>query len=323
VAPADAADFEWRVNINYVESREDSQAWKRMVERINERSEGRLVLTPYFGNALGFTQADSLRLIKQGAVEVTSAWPGYFSRDAPDFAAMFMTGLVSEPDVLRALYPTLQDLTRETMAEWGGVVIGWTIVPAADFHIMCKDPVNTLEELRTKKLRTNSKAMADTFARLDVAAQVIPQLDLYVALQTGVVDCALYGVGTSVTISLPEVTDYAVPLFPFTMTPTALVVPQQYWDELPQDLQQIVMEEGERAWQENLDEALDAVDAIAAEKAVVESGAVEMLPDFPDEDRLAIREAVEATWQERLQEVGGRGLDYHQRVTEALQKIRG
>jgi len=54
-----------------------------------------------------------------------------------------------------------------------------------------------------------SKDQVDTFERLGVSAQIIPQTEMHVALRTGVVDCAVYPALFAHTVSLQEVAKYA------------------------------------------------------------------------------------------------------------------
>ena len=49
-----------------------------------------------------------------------------------------------------------------------------------------------LAGLKGKKLRVWEKFHVQTFETLGIAAQVVGQNDLYLAMQTGVIDCAVY-----------------------------------------------------------------------------------------------------------------------------------
>ncbi|TDA93150.1 C4-dicarboxylate ABC transporter substrate-binding protein, partial [Halomonas marinisediminis] len=102
---------------------------------------------------------------------------------------------------------------------------GYVAVPRWQASIWGKgEPVRTLDDLRTKKLRVWSGDQVETFTKLGVAAQIVGQTELYVALQTGVVDCAVYPALFAHTISLHEVTDYASYLYPVAGVPYVLGV---------------------------------------------------------------------------------------------------
>ena len=85
--------------------------------------------------------------------------------------------------------------------------------------VHCKKPANSLNELEERKLRVWSAHLVDTFTRLSISAQVIPQNDMYMALQTGVVNCAYYLSTVGETVSFNEVTDYEAYLHPWAASP--------------------------------------------------------------------------------------------------------
>ncbi len=51
--------------------------------------------------------------------------------------------------------------------------------------VLRDEPIRTIEGLKSKKLRVWARDQVETFTRLGVAAQIIPQEDMYVAMKTG------------------------------------------------------------------------------------------------------------------------------------------
>ena len=82
--------------------------------------------------------------------------------------------------------------------------------------------------------------MVDTFKRLGVSAQIIGQTEMYVALKTGVVDCAVYPALYAKTVSLQEVTGFASYLYPIAGLPYVLGASEQQWNSLPASMQSAV-----------------------------------------------------------------------------------
>ena len=122
-------------------------------------------------------------------------------------------------------------------------------LPLLKASIFCREePVSSLEKLRTKKLRVWSNDQVQTFTKLGVSAQIIGQNDLYVALQTGVVDCAVYPALFAHTISLNEVTKYASYLYPVAGVPYVLGASKSAWDSLSDGERQAVSTAAERVW---------------------------------------------------------------------------
>jgi TRAP-type C4-dicarboxylate transport system substrate-binding protein len=313
-----AAQVEWRLNINYLENRADSAAIKRFVERVNERAAGKLKITPYWANALGFKQEDSLRLLRNAAVEMTTVNGIYFPRDEPAYAASWFSGLVSDPAAYTQALPTLLEIVNENIDRWEGVPVAYVTMPAVNWHIMCKDPIKSLEELKGKKLRAASKTVADAFNQVGVATQTVPQLELYLALQTGVVDCALLPASIAPAFSLQEVAPNALTVWPYLDTPTVLAVPKTIWAQLPADLQAIVKEEGAKVWEETLALALDP-EAIKTEESKLPGiEKITILGALPEEDLKAVVAAIRGEWTKQLEKVGERGLSVRDRLKDKL-----
>ena len=203
-------------------------------------------------------------------------------------------------------------------AEWGIVPTGFMALPLLKASIFCREkPVRTLEDLRTRKLRVWSNDQVETFSKLGVSAQIVGQNDLYVALQTGVVDCAVYPALFAHTISLQEVTKFASYLYPVAGVPYVLGASQGAWDKLTAEDQQAVSTAAARVWDRtNQYDAAEEKEADARAK-LAEQG-VEFLDDFSDEDRSAFLDAASETWAMLAEEAGGNALAYRQRILDVL-----
>jgi TRAP-type C4-dicarboxylate transport system substrate-binding protein len=177
--------------------------------------------------------------------------------------------------------------------------------------------VSTLEDLRARKLRVWSKDQVETFTKLGVAAQIVGQNELYVALQTGVVDCAVYPALFAHTISLQEVAKYASYLYPIASVPYVLGADQEAWDGLSDAERQAVTAAGESVWARTNEYSKAEENEQAARTTLGEQG-VEFLEPFSDEDRSAFLDAASATWKEMADEAGGNAPEYRQRILDIL-----
>ena len=100
-------------------------------------------------------------------------WANYLGRDAPAMNAVYIQGSVGSTEEHLKAIPVLKDIYTEELKEWGIVPAGFLALPILYASIFCSDEaVNTLEELRTKKLRVWSKDMVETFDKLGVSAPV-------------------------------------------------------------------------------------------------------------------------------------------------------
>ena len=317
-APAKAAEVEWKMHAVWVPTRPEIGFLKKWVRLVNERAAGKLKITLYPGGSLGIKDVDMLRILPEAkAIQAALLYPGYMSRDVPEYVYTLPPGAVMEPEKLVEILPTLSKIYGETYKKWGIEHLGYIQHPVRGTSIFCKTAVNTLDELKKKKVRVWEKSHVVAFGKIGVAAQVIPQNDLYVAMQTGVVDCAVYPVGFAMTISLQEVAPYSAYLFPYVLHPLTLIAAKKAFDALPADVQGIIRTttaEVEKETNENY--VSGAVDA-KAEAKITKKGHTILAP-FSPEDRAAFTAAVRETWQELSKKAGAKAVENYKMVLSAL-----
>jgi TRAP-type C4-dicarboxylate transport system substrate-binding protein len=169
-------------------------------------------------------------------------------------------------------------------------------------------------------LRVGSREQIETFKRLGVAAQIVPQNELYAALQTGVVDCALYAPRFANSISLQEVAKHVTPTgFPFPPVPYALMANKAKWVALPADLKKGFQEAVTELERVSFNFDGDVATEKAAREKLVSQG-VTWHPALSAADRTALRNSALTTWDVLAKETGGDATAYRQRILDALPK---
>jgi TRAP-type C4-dicarboxylate transport system substrate-binding protein len=313
-----AGAAEWRFNNGLPETRNESQQLNIFAEDVADLSGGSLTVNVFHGGSLNLKDNDVIRWLPGGAVEMGLVWANYLGRDAPALNAVLVQGSVGSSDELIRALPEIQEIYRQELDEWGIVTTGFMALPLLKASIFCRDdPVRALEDLRTKKLRVWSNDQVETFRKLEVSAQIIGQNDLYVALRTGVVDCAVYPALFAHTISLQEVTKHASYLYPIASVPYVLGADKEAWEKLTDAERQAVTTAADRVWERTNEYSKSEENEQAARTKLAEQG-VEFLEPFSDADRAAFLEAASATWKELAEEAGGKAPEYRQRILDVL-----
>lgn len=309
---------EWKFNNGLPEGRNESKQLDQFAADVAELSNGSLAIKVFHGGSLNLKNNDVARWLPKGAVEMGLVWANYLGRDAPALNAVLIQGSVGSSDELIKVLPEIQDIYTEELAEWGIVPTGFMALPLLKASIFCREePVRSLQDLQTRKLRVWSNDQVETFTRLGVSAQIVGQNDLYVALQTGVVDCAVYPALFAHTISLQEVTKYASYLYPVAGVPYVLGANQNAWDKLTEEERNAVSTAATNVWKRtNQYDAAEEKEA-RARAGLAEQG-VEFLDDFSDEDREAFLAAASETWAKLAEEAGGNALAHRQRILDVL-----
>ncbi|MCR8826669.1 TRAP transporter substrate-binding protein DctP [Pseudosulfitobacter koreensis] len=319
VLAAPALADEWRLNNFLPETRPESAQIEKFAEDVNTAlAEKDFSIEVYHGGSLGLPNTDLLRVVPTGAVEMSLMWANYLGRDAPALGSVFVQGAISTVDELTDVLPVAQEIYEEEYSEWDVTTVGFVAIPTLSVSVFCRDePVNTLEDLRNVKLRVWAREQVETFERLGVAAQIIPQEETYVALRTGVVDCALYPALYAKTISLQEVTGYASFLYPMASAPYALGVSDALWESTDPEIRDAITQAADDLWDRTNQYDADIENEMAARESLAEEGIV-WSEDFPESDRALFVEAVSETWKMLAEEAGGNALDYRERMLTAL-----
>jgi TRAP-type C4-dicarboxylate transport system substrate-binding protein len=315
---AQAAPVEWKMHIVWVPARVEAQYYQKFVDRVNQQAEGKLHIKLFPGATLGVKDVDMLRVLPRGnVIQIAGLYPGYMTRDEPEYAVTLPPGVVQQPEKLDKLAPDLKHIYQETYDKWGIKLLGFVAHPVRDTAVMCKEPINTLEGLKGKKVRVWEKSQADTFAKLGVAAQIVGQNDLYMAMRTGVVDCAVYPIHFALTVSLQEVAPNAAFLFPYVLHPLNIIVSKKAFDALPPDVQKIVQDAATQTEQESFAAYVKGTVDKESETAWKEKGGKVLAP-FPAPDQKRFADAAAQVWEESSKQVGAKAVANRQAVVKAL-----
>lgn len=313
-----AETIQWKMHTVWPDTRHETKSAKEWAARVNERAKDQLHIQVYSGGSLGIKDVDMVRQLPPGnIIQATSLSAGYIARDAPELAYILPEGVLARPEALSKIMPRLDKMFAEAYAKRGIKYLATFIAPDRSLDIYCKTPVNSLDELSKKKLRVWSKPLVDSFSKLGVSSTVIPQGDLYMALQTGVVDCSTYYPGAANTISLHEVAPYWAFLADYAV-PIELVLSMKAWEKLPPELQKIMQEEA------------DAVAKLAAQNFmtgtyedeqanIFNSKGGKQLEPFPEVDRTKFRTIARENWKKMAEDLGGSMQEYYNELADAVQ----
>ncbi|MFN0161553.1 MAG: TRAP transporter substrate-binding protein DctP [Burkholderiales bacterium] len=317
LAPAlNAAEL--RFNNPLPDSRPETKELVKFAEDVGKNSGGAVTVKVHSGGSLGIKDADVLQVLPKGALDMSMIWANYLSRDAPALGMALVQGAIGTVDELKRALPVVRQIYDEELKDWGITAAGYMAIPMLEASIFCRDhPVKTLADLRSRKLRVWAKEQVASFKRLGVAAQIIGQADMYVAMKTGVVDCAVYPALYAHTVNMHEVAKYGAFLYPMPSAPYALAMATTKWNALPAAQRQAITKAADDTWNRTNEYSADHQRELAAREELKKKG-INWLGDFPEADRKRFLEAVSATWAELATEAGGKAPGYRERVLKAM-----
>jgi TRAP-type C4-dicarboxylate transport system substrate-binding protein len=318
IGAAAAQTTEWRFHNSYAPTRVESQHIRDFAADVRTRSNGRLVLNVFEGNAMNLRDADALRYMQTGTPEMGFIWSPFLGRDDAAMSSILVFGLIRDAAELNRVMPALRESLTQGMQRWNIETVGFMQLGLLDASVFCRTPVRNIEELRRLKLRVGSREQVETFRALGVAAQIVPQQELYSAMQTGVVDCALYPPRIVQTISLQEVARNAVSTgFAFPPTPYVIMANQARWRALPAEHRATLTAAAQALEQRSARFEQDAADDEAARERLRGMG-VTFHGVFSEAEQQALRRAAIGTWETLMREAGGQGPAWKARIEAAL-----
>ena len=212
--------------------------------RVAARTNGQVKVSVTAFLELGLTGTDTLNLVSDGTLAMANVYTGYVSGALPPIEVQSLWGMGPDWETTYlALADMIPDVERMLMEETGGAIVNRNWYAGADQWFFSKQPLQSVEDFRGKKIRTHAAALSSIIEGLGAEAVFIPPGQDYPALQAGVVDVGTTGALLAVSGRYYEISDYmAGPIIGFGYTTN--VINGDLWDSIPADLQQIIIEEG-------------------------------------------------------------------------------
>ncbi len=210
-----------------------------------ERTNGQVKLSVSSFAELGLAGPNTLRQVGDGSLDMVNIYTGYVSGDQPALEVQSLWGMAADwetsylmltdlaPDVDRMLF----DLSG------GSPVLNRNWFAGSDQWFFSKEPLASMEDFEGKRIRTHAASMSDFIRGMGGQPVELSVSELYISMQIGTVDALVTTLLLGITGRLFEVSDYiAGPIIGFGYTNN--VINKDVWDRIPEDLQQIMIEEG-------------------------------------------------------------------------------
>jgi TRAP-type C4-dicarboxylate transport system substrate-binding protein len=257
------------------DAEEYHKAYVRWAERVAERSGGRLQIEVFPNAQLG-VEADVLEQMRRGSNVGWQTDPARLGQYVEEFAVLYGAYLLSGFEDFEKLVgsPTIESWSQRLEEEFGLKVVSYAYAQGFR-NVMANEVARSPQEMRGVRIRTApAPAWLATVNSLGAVATGLPYGELYNGIQTGIVDGAELPAAAARALSVYEVADYIIETRHIYQM-NVQVVSAEWFNSLPEDLQQILVEECNRAGLE----ATRALEAKAAEdmQFLIDNG-MELIP---------------------------------------------
>ena len=261
--PATGKVIKWKFQSHWPSGSTSFKPLKDFFDKeLTKLTGGQLQITLYPAAALVPTKEifDSCR---KGTIDGATASPIYWMGIIP------ITAIASNcPMTFREPWEGLyfhyllgfEDMMKEAHAKFNLLYYTEKIYPTA---LISKKPIRKIEDFKGLKIRS-SGAIADFLRDLGAATNLIPGEELYLALQTGVVEAAHWGAaGGALSMKFPEVAKYYIQPNLAMAGTDVIVINKDAFNALPKDIQMTLdLALKERVWRRTHEYIMDEVEAL-------------------------------------------------------------
>ena len=249
-----------------------TQAEMKMAKMIEERSKGRVKVEVYPAGQL-YKAMELLNAVMSGAVEMGTTPGAMFTGPVPlmDFFDIPLL-LKDYGEVLKAWQGEPGDILRAQLEKIGIKTIGFSAY-GENLSFCSHKPLTKPADFKGLKIRCNTNMGADLVKEFGAAPVIFSSAEVYDALQRKTIDAANSGVTSFVERKWYEVTEQATLTWAsYSVWPEMINL--KFWNSLPKDIQQIILDVGKEHQAYVLNETAksdkDAVDFLKTKLKVYE-----------------------------------------------------
>jgi TRAP-type transport system periplasmic protein len=215
---------------------------RKVAEAVSERTDGAVTIEVYPDSTLG-SNVDTYEQIQAGAPVIGHGDPGYWQDWVPDIGVLQGPFLVNDPkDYDKILESDWYAGVSGQLADEGLTVLAlnWVL---GDRHVISNKEIRTPDDLDGMKFRIPPNVMwKETIAAMGGTPTELEWSEVYTGLSSGVVEAAEAPLSTIHGSSLHESAD-TISLTGHFKAISGFVIGTDYFNSLPEEYQQIMLEE--------------------------------------------------------------------------------
>ena len=271
------------------------------VPNVEKRTEGQVTINVTSFPELGLAGTDTATLLADGTLSMTEIYGGYVGGEFPTLAVQYIWGLWPDHEThYKVLTNIAPDLDRVYQEELGAQVLMRNWIAGDDQFFFSNKKLENPEDFVGLKTRSHSAELSDWINHMGAAAQFMAFAEVYTALERGILDAGVTGANPGLSQRWYEVTDYMNGRL-YSFNSTTNVVNGDVWADIPEDIQQILLEEGARQELEAL--RLTAIHNVTGITRNIEAG-LELVEFGPEAQALSKRAGAESVLPNWLQRLG-------------------
>lgn len=274
---AEAQEFKLRWG-HYLPNTKFVQVEKDFAEAVKQRTDGRVEIEIAFAGGLGAGN-EIMTLAGRGAIDMASVVPGYYPDQLLFWKAYQIPFIFDTPreamEVSAASYDKLP-VFQEELDKYNVKFLFHQ--PLGSYYMTGPDQnCDIIEGLKGKKIRSFGADIPKIFEAIGAVPVSVGFNDIYEAVQRGTLDYSFINRGNINAIKVYEVGKYSCgPVM--SITGHMIVIGKKTWDSLPADVQEIMLEEAEKAGKAYID-SIEKAEAAAGEEIMANGGVIKPMKE--------------------------------------------
>ncbi len=277
------------------------------IEEVEKATDGRVKFDYFPGEQLGKAR-DMLDLTQNGVTDIGMVASAYASEKMPLSTVFELPGgFRSSCEGTLAYWELSQEgeFLAENEFDPNGVKMLFAYVNPP-YQLFLNHAYESLDDLAGLKIRSASGPQDLMLRELGAAPVKTTAVEVYEALSRGTVDGLVFPPPTALVYEVEKFTQNVTQGENFGSVPVTYVISRSSWDAIPADLQEIILEVGERTTQ-RICEMTDEDVAESFEKFEAAGAKVIALSDADRERLEGVFETVSSDWIAKLEERGKPG----------------
>jgi len=198
-------------------------------ELIPKRSGGRIEVKGNTWSEMNITGYEIVRMTRQGQIDIGNSPMSYIAQDVAVLEGGDLAGLNPTVEQARKVMDALIPVVNKELERHNVKIIGSNPYPAQ--ILFCRKPMKDLADLKGRKVRTFGATLNDLMTAVGATPVSLVYAETYVALERGVVDCAITGSGSGNAAKWYEVTTHQYTL-PLSWAVSAYFTNLAWWNKL-------------------------------------------------------------------------------------------
>lgn len=287
---------------------------KPWLEEVENRLGDRIELQYFPAGQIG-QGPELLELTQQGAVDIGLVVPAFTPDQLPLSAVAELPGSFERgcQGAMAFWELATNGILKEEEYDPNGIRVLLALV-LPPYQIFLDDPIEDMSSFEGQKIYSTGGAKDLTVRAMGGVPTRMATQEVYESLTRGTIDGGLMAYGTALAYRLPGLVEYGTKGENFGSGVVTYAISQERWNELPEDVRQVLDEVGDEVTMA----ACAAIDeGVEEDMAELEEKGVELVA-MPESDREAIDEALDEIAREWATDLDARG----KKGTETLEAFR-